>query len=193
MPNKKCGYRLHTICNILSSVSSVWSTHNLQTFGDNTFSTLYHTKDHMKGGSKICAPGADPSFEKCFGFSTSTCTLIEVSIQLLQYVSYSLLSVQKHRVCGKGLNIYSQTQEFYSAGTTPPGFEYLDPPHDFIIIISSFYIFPQTRISTQTIVSNLQMYYIYRIYSRIFLNKILNVHVMLQFPFIYELKVRSSW
>ena len=36
---------------------------------------------------------------------------------------YSLLLLQKHRVCVKGHQNKSQTLEYYRTGTAPPGFE----------------------------------------------------------------------
>ena len=58
----------------------------------------------FKGGSSAGAPGARPLSEifywcifKNFDFITRI-----INMQCLQYVFYSLLSLQKHRVCVKG-------------------------------------------------------------------------------------------
>ena len=44
-------------------------------------------------------------------------------MQRLQYLFYHLLSLQKQRICVKGLHNILRPQEFYRAGTAPPGFE----------------------------------------------------------------------
>ena len=44
-------------------------------------------------------------------------------MQCLQYQFYNLLSVQKHRIRVKGHQNIIRPQEFYRAGTAPPGFE----------------------------------------------------------------------
>ena len=53
----------------------------------------------------------------------NTYTFIVVSMQCLLYLFYHQLSLQKHRICVKGHQNILRHQEFYRAGTTPPGFE----------------------------------------------------------------------
>ena len=81
-----------------------------------------------KGGSSTGAPGVRPLFEICKGFNfenfdcRTRINFIVIKMQCLQCVFYSLLSLQKHRVCVKG---HLQTR----AGTPPPPvLKFLDPP-----------------------------------------------------------------
>ena len=86
------------------------------------------------GGGAKADPGPGhrapaPLFETFWGVSFckfwrhNTYTFIVVSMQCLLYLFYHQLSLQKHRICVKGHQNILRHQEFYRAGTTPPGFE----------------------------------------------------------------------
>ena len=65
----------------------------------------YHNRYGGKGGSSACAPGARPPVWQILTVyfwkidSITRINFIVINMQCLQYVFYSLLSLQKHRVC----------------------------------------------------------------------------------------------
>ena len=63
--------------------------------------------------------------------SITRINFIVISMQCLQYVFYSLLTLQKHRVCVKGhIKRIFRPQKLYRAGTarSPRALKFLDPP-----------------------------------------------------------------
>ena len=86
--------------------------------------TLTHA--NAIGGSSAGAPGARTLSECFYGCIIETrINFILINMQCLQYVFYSLLSLQKHRVCVKGHQNNLQTSKIIPC---PQVLKFLDPP-----------------------------------------------------------------
>ena len=68
--------------------------------------------------------------------SKTRINFIVINMQCLQYVLYSLRSLQKHRICVKGHQNNLQTYKNYTAtGPRPPVLKFLDPPLNHIFSV----------------------------------------------------------
>ena len=86
--------------------------------------------DVHKGGSSAGAPGARHpvlNFHSCIFGNFNSITRINFivnNMQCLQYVFYSILSLQQHRVCVMGHHF----KKYTAPGPRPPVLKFLDPP-----------------------------------------------------------------